>query len=170
MTNTDWQEGHIDPCWNLAHRLLSYINEPFNCLEDQKRWEALGFTQSRFTGDLYDMRFAEPDWISVVREALFMKHWCWSVYKMRPGDVLPEHQDTYDRFCKIFKIDDIAQIWRYVIFLEDWNSGHYFEINRTPVIGWSAGDWICWQGATPHLAANLGNTERYTLQVTGLAG
>lgn len=87
---------------------------------------------------------------------------------MRPGDVLPRHSDTYKRFCELHGIDDIAQIKRYVIFLETWKSGHYFEIDDRPVIDWHAGDWVSWQGGTPHMAANMGFDPRYTLQITGI--
>lgn len=86
---------------------------------------------------------------------------------MRPGDVLPEHSDTYERFCFLHDIKDIAEIKRFVVFLEDWQSGHYFEIQGVPVVGWKAGTWVSWKGSTPHLAANMGQTMRYTLQLTG---
>lgn len=169
MTSSNWQQGHIKPWWDQQHRLLEYINEPFNCPEDLEDWKSLGFTQSRFTGDMYDMRFPEPDWIQNFRTAMPMQHWCWSVYQMRPGDVLPEHRDVYRRFCSLYNITDIAQIKRCVVFLENWCSGHYFEIDGTPVTGWKAGDWVSWNGDTLHLAANVGRTARYTLQITGLA-
>ena len=87
---------------------------------------------------------------------------------MRPGDVLPCHSDTYQRFCNIHGITDISSIRRYVVFLEEWSSGHYFEIAGQAVTGWSAGDWVSWTGGTVHLAANLGHKDRYTLQLTGL--
>jgi hypothetical protein len=55
-----------------------------------------------------------------------------------------------------------------VIFLEDWQSGHYFEIDGTPITAWSAGDVITWRYDVPHVAANVGMTDRYTLQITGV--
>ena len=56
---------------------------------------------------------------------------------------------------------------RIIVFLEDWQSGHYLEINGEPIIEWSAGDWVGWNYDTPHLAANIGMTDRYTMQITG---
>jgi hypothetical protein len=35
------------------------------------------------------------------------------------------------------------------------------------VVKWRAGDVIEWCYDTPHMAANMGSTARYTLQVTG---
>lgn len=86
---------------------------------------------------------------------------------MRPGDVLPEHGDTYDRFCKIHDVKDIQTIRRYIVFLEPWRSGHYFEIDGVPIVQWQAGTWVSWQGDTLHVAANIGSEMRYTLQITG---
>jgi hypothetical protein len=88
---------------------------------------------------------------------------------MRPGDVIPEHGDTFQRFCKLYDISDIRQITRYIVFLETWQSGHYLEIDGAPISLWSAGEWVSWNGSTKHTAANLGSTNRYTLQLTGFS-
>ncbi len=87
---------------------------------------------------------------------------------MAPGTVLPAHSDTYARFRDIHHIIDPNTIWRAVIFLEPWQSGHYFEIDGQPVVNWQAGDTVVWNNDVPHLAANMGYTDRYTLQITGI--
>ena len=87
---------------------------------------------------------------------------------MNPGTVLPRHEDTYARYRVIHNIRDVNSIWRAVVFLQDWQSGHYFEIDDTPVTEWAAGEYALWQGDTPHLAANMGHEPRYTLQITGI--
>jgi hypothetical protein len=53
------------------------------------------------------------------------------------------------------------------VYLEDWASGHYGEMAGQPITGWRAGDWVSWHDDFPHLAANMGRTDRYTLQLTG---
>ena len=63
VQNNAWARGHVDPWWGLQHRDLAYINEPFNDRVALNDWRELGYTQSRFTGDMYDMRNAAPDWI-----------------------------------------------------------------------------------------------------------
>jgi hypothetical protein len=155
------------PVWEHLHHNLPYIHEPFNNDHDVELWRSLGYTQSRFTGDMYDMRFDEPDWMAAVRELIPVENFAWSLYRMRPGDVLPEHRDIYLRYREIYNIEDTAQIRRYIIFLEDWQSGHYLEIDGTPILQWRAGQGVYWHGDTPHLAANIGKTSRYTLQITG---
>lgn len=116
---------------------------------------------------MYDMRNPEPGWIDPFREIFLWRNWAWSVYRMGPGTVLPNHGDTYARYRKIYGILNLDSIRRAVVFLEDWQSGHYFEIDHVPVTGWAAGDYVAWSGATQHLAANMGETPRFTLQITG---
>jgi len=163
-----WRQIWIRDWWGEQHRELEFINEPFNNSKDVDHWRSLGYTQSRFTGDMYDMRFSEPGWIDQFRTILPVKYFSWSVYRMRPGDILPNHSDTYTKFRSLHDIQDISTIRRYVIFLEDWASGHYFEIDGTPVVKWTRGTAVYWHGDTPHLAANIGMTPRYTLQITGV--
>ena len=164
----NWDLGFINSPWWDGHRDLPYINEPFNDPDSLREWQELGYTQTRFTGDMYDMRQPEPHWIEPLRAIWPWEHFSWSVYRMPPGTVLPNHQDTYARFRKLHGINDVETIWRAVVFLEPWQSGHYFEIDDTPVTEWSAGEYAVWRGTTPHIAANMGRTHRYTLQITGV--
>ena len=54
------------------------------------------------------------------------------------------------------------------MFLENWKSGHYFEVDGFPVFNWKAGDYCMWTHSVPHFAANIGIEDRYTLQITGV--
>lgn len=89
------------------------------------------------------------------------------VSKMNPGMVLPMHRDVYQTYRSRRGLDNVNSIRRIIIFLQDWQSGHYLEVDGIPYVNWRAGDWVSWTGATPHLAANLGSSARYTLQITG---
>ena len=169
QSDAKWGRLRIEPTWGLVHRELSYHNEPFNDPISEIEWRGLGYTQRRFTGDMYDMRRDEPGMISIFRELFPWRHFSWSFYRMRPGDVLPEHRDTYARFREIYQVAPGSVIKRAVFFLEDWHSVHYLEIDGEPITKWSAGDGVFWHDDTPHLAANVGKTNRYTLQITGLA-
>ena len=162
-----WVQGRIDPWWRFEHRELDYRNEPFNDDRAIQTWRDLGFTQTRFTGDMYDMRRPEPDWIAPFREHFPLQNFSWSFYRMPPGSVLPRHQDTYQRFREVHRLSADVVIMRAIVFLEDWQSGHYLEMDGAPVVEWRAGDWVCWGNDFPHLAANMGSSDRYTLQITG---
>ena len=162
-----WRTQRVNVFWD-GHRDLPYVNEPFNDPDSLSRWRHLGYTQEKFTGDMYDMRQPEPSWMQPFRDIFNWKHFSWSLYRMGPGTVLPMHQDLYVRFREIYQIKNAGDIVRAIVFLEDWQSGHYFEIDNHPVVSWSAGDTVIWHNDVPHLAANMGQTDRYTLQITGV--
>jgi hypothetical protein len=161
-------KGWIAPVWGSQHRGLEFVNEPFNDTASLDLWHRLGYTQTKFTGDMYDMRSPEPVWMPQVTDKFNWGHISWSVYKMNPGCVLPLHSDTYARFVKLHNVSDINDIVRAVVMLEDWESGHYLEINGVGITNWRAGDYFIWRGTAPHVAANVGLTDRYTLQLTGI--
>ena len=81
IPDTDmWMRGVIShPWWQLEHRILDYQNEPFNDVDTLQKWRSLGFSQSKFTGDMYDMRRAEPVWINPFRQYFDLRHFSWSV-------------------------------------------------------------------------------------------
>lgn len=156
------------PHWGYQHRDLAFVNEDFNDPQSVQQWRAAGFTQTRFTGDMYDMRRPEPKWIDAFRDQFAWSIFSWSVYRMGPGTVLPNHADTYNRFRMLHQIQEVNHIFRAVVFLEDWQSGHYAEYDGRALVNWKQGDWVIWQGDTQHAAANVGFTDRYTLQITGI--
>jgi hypothetical protein len=81
---------------------------------------------------------------------------------------LPTHGDLYTKYINLFDLQGQEhRIRRAIVFLEDWASGHYFEAMGTPHTNWSAGQVMEWTYDTPHMAANIGTTPRYTLQITG---
>lgn len=84
-----------------------------------------------------------------------------------PGQTLPSHVDTFYMISKKFGVapEDCIRI---NIFLEDWESGHYFEINEKPILHWQRGDAIIIEKDEPHLSANNGMKPKYTMQVTGV--
>jgi sugar phosphate isomerase/epimerase len=125
----------------------------------------------KFTGAMCDMRRPQPVW-----NAMFVKYFKqlgWqdvstSYYRMSSGTILPVHQDTYKRYMELFDLAGREHtIHRAIVFLEDWASGHYLEIDSEPIIKWAIGDVVTWCYDTPHMAANMGLTPRYTLQITG---
>lgn len=161
---------NIDPFWDDSYKHLNYTAEPFNNVTDTEQWLAQGYP-GKFVGAMCDMRQQQPSWneifINKFRE-LGWKDIGTSYYKMTSGTILPQHQDTYQRYVKLFNLyGKEKSIHRAIVFLEHWSSGHYLEIDGHPVVNWSAGDVVVWTYDTPHLAANMGIEPRYTLQVTG---
>jgi hypothetical protein len=161
---------NIEPFWGDAYKHLDYTKEPFNNPFDVGRWTAMGFADN-FVGAMCDMRTTQPVWTNHIIAEFTRRGWkdvCTSYYRMDPGTILPTHIDTYKRYIEIFELENLHQsIYRAIVFLEDWASGHYLEVAGKPVVEWKAGDVVTWWYDTPHLAANMGYTPRYTLQITG---
>jgi hypothetical protein len=161
---------NIDRFWNDEFKTLDYVQEPFNDPESVARWVGQGY-QAKITGDLCDMRHRLPCWNHQFIEFYHKRGWQdigVAYYRMHTGTVMPEHQDLYKRYIEVFGLQGQEQsIRRAIVFLEDWKSGHYLELDGCPVVQWSAGDVVEWHYDTPHMAANIGLEPRYTLQITG---
>lgn len=161
---------HIDPFWDDAYKHIAYINEPFNDPESLKLWLTQGY-QPKFCGELADMRHTLPTWVDRFIKIYTYKGWKnigVAFYRMRTGTVMPVHQDLYKRYVSVFNLQgQETKICRAIVFLEDWKPGHYSEVNGCPHVGYRAGHTVEWQYDVPHMAANIGLEDRYTLQITG---
>jgi len=172
METQDWGRGHTVPFWNNEYKQLVYTKEKFNNPDDIIRWRREGYRHPSdlFTGFMCDMKSTQPTWNnSIIRWAerrFSIKNIGTSYYRMTTGTILPVHSDTYKKYIELFdcNIDDIIRI---LIVPEDWKSGHYLEINGVAITKWQAGDYFWWRGDVPHMAANIGVNDRYTIQITG---
>jgi hypothetical protein len=162
-----YKQGLVEPFWGLEHRYLNYQREMFNCEEDLIKWRSQGYSQTHFTGSMYDMKNIMPDWcnrfFSIFENS---ENVGLSFYRMDTCNILPHHRDTYSYYKKLFNIENNLSIWRAIIFLEDWKPGHIFEIEQEPITKWRAGEYVLWQYDSEHMAANLGLEPRYTAQIT----
>lgn len=164
-----YEFGHIDLPWtNYGHRALSYRREPFNNQDDIDKWKAQGHTHTHYTGEMYDMQHPWPSWLAMkpYMDEFPWAHLSWSFYKMTTGTILPEHVDTFKRFKELHEYND-STIYRAVIMLEDWAPGHVLTVADKQFPQWKAGDFVRFHQDVPHMAANLGLEDRYTLQLTG---
>jgi hypothetical protein len=161
---------NLDPFWNDEYLHLDYGVEGFNNPLDTERWLEQGY-QDNFGGAMCDMRKTQPSWNDKFIhhfETLGWKDIGTSYYRMTTGMILPVHQDTYKRYVEVFNLQGKEHtIRRAIVFLEDWSSGHYLELKGVPVTGWKKGFTVVWAYDAPHMAANIGLTPRYTLQITG---
>ena len=160
----------IPKFWDNSYQTLDYVQEKFNDLDSVTEWISQGY-YPKFTGHMCDMRSLQPGWnerfVDIYRE-LGWQDVGTSYYRMDTGTVLPRHSDRYVKYIDLFNLyGQEHRIRRAIVFLEDWQSGHYSECADTPVVNWAAGDVVEWEYNTPHAAANLGLTPRYTLQITG---
>lgn len=172
MATHDWGNGHIQPFWDDSYRHLKYTKKPFNNSADLMRWRREGYSHpdELFTGYLCDMTMTQPPWVTQLvkwfEDYFKVTDVGCSFYRMTTGTVLPVHGDTYGAYRKMFGCE-IQDIVRCLVMPEAWNSGHYLEIAGTSISSWHPGNFYWWQGNTPHMAANIGVADRYTIQLTG---
>jgi hypothetical protein len=170
MATHEFKTYSITPFWNGEYKHLPYIREPFNDAEQVNKWVTQGFG-AKITGELCDMRFTLPTWASQFVD--YYTHQGWkdvgiAFYRMTSGTVMPEHSDLYKRYVNMFNLSGQEHtIRRALVLLEDWQQGHYLDCMGTAFVMWKAGDVVEWAYDTPHTAANIGTTDRYTLQITG---
>ena len=168
MATHEW--FNIAPFWNDEYKHLTYTKEKFNDPVTEIVWQDAGF-RGPFGGWMCDMRNTQPSWNEQFIDFFTTLGWQdigTSYYRMDPGSSLPEHIDTYKKYIELFDLKgQESKIRRAVIFLDPWQSGHYAECDGVPYTDWIAGFTLIWSWDAPHIAANLGLTPRYTLQITG---
>lgn len=171
MTHANWWAGHVTPIWR-DYKDLNWINEPFNDPVMLKTWQDIGHVYQKYTGLLFDQRNPMPAWVHALEAHIRYewpsepKNYGVSIYCMKPGTILPYHHDAYVKYKQLHNVTDDSKIYRMLFLMEDWRPGHILEVDGVPFTNWKAGDYAAWQNATPHMAANLGSEDRYTLQVT----
>jgi hypothetical protein len=170
MATQECSKYHIDCFWDTEYVNLTYIQEQFNDAAKLAKWQEIGY-QNVATGYMCDMRSPQPSWNTQFIDIFKRKGWQdigTSYYCMTAGTILPTHSDLYLKYVKIFNLQGQERnIRRAIVFLEDWQSGHYLECAGESITQWHAGDTVEWVYDTPHLAANVGTKPRYTLQITG---
>lgn len=160
--------GHIIPFWNDEFKKFNYVKQSL-LDEEIKRWKDEGYDKKfikSLSGSMFDNKNPLPEWVKKFDDKFKLKNQTYNFYKMETFEIMPPHVDHYNTYVKLFNADR-SQINRVIVMLEDWKSGHYFELDGKSYTNWRAGDWFMWNNNIPHAAANIGNKPRYTLQITG---
>lgn len=131
--------------------------------EQNELYRRIGFTRDNTT---YYRAFEVDNDVHEFCKTLFPRYSV-GILKQPPGQTLPSHEDTFFKFAEAHNVDPY-KCCRVNVFLEDWQSGHYLEINETPVLQWKRGDAIIIKRNEPHLSGNMGMTSKYTMQITGV--
>lgn len=149
---------------HINHDVLSNLNfENFaQCYQQVKETEIY---YNKHNSSIWQMFDESPEWIHNLARKIpqDFDHHVVSVIKVLPGNTIPVHQDKHYILQQAYGIGDT---WRYLIFLENWKSGHYFEIDNRPIINWKKGDWIKFHRSKWHLGGNMGIEPFYSAQIT----
>ena len=162
----------LKPFWDDEFKHLDYRKEIFNDDYAIDKWRANGYENpiESFSGEMANFHDRLPSWndkfIEFAENSYELKDIGVCYYRMGTNEIIPNHFDAYNVYTKKFncKTEDVHKI---LFFLDDWKSGHYFELMGHPFVGWERGNFAHWTGKTAHFAANIGTEYRYTLQITG---
>jgi hypothetical protein len=105
-------------------------------------------------------------WLNKIAEKIGLSNCGFTFYKMSTGDIMPRHTDHFNTYQKIFNVEK-SKVWRAVVVLQDWEPGHYFDIEHRAIVNYKRGEFVLFDAFCEHSAANLGLKDRYTLQITG---
>ena len=144
---------------------FNYTKQPIKDSEVFK-WRKQGYYHKSFTGALYSSKNPMPRWTIDVSNSIGLKNCGYTFYKMETLDIMPPHYDHFETYCKVFNINQ-DQVYRAIVFLEDWKPGHYFEYNKIGLTSWKKGDYVMYSHDIEHAASNIGIESRHTLQITG---
>jgi len=114
----------------------------------------------------YYQTFDLPEEYHTFAKSIFTEY-SLSVIKQMPGQTIPQHFDTFYKFCERNNCSKI-DVCRLNFFLEEWKTGHYFEINNEPYVDWGKMNFKIIRYGHPHLSGNMGMEPKYTMQITGL--
>jgi len=163
--------GSIKKFWNIEKiKELPFKKEPvpnFDSWKEAKFYPAEMVTDSQCSDKTAEELMLDWEWT----KQFHISEWEMTavcVYKLSQGKVTPWHTDHFINFRNFYKIPNDRLILRRMIFLEDWQPGQLFAIDRITHTDWSAGDWIEWTQEHYHMGANLSNEIRYTVQLTGV--
>lgn len=163
-----YKTGHVDSWWDDSFKHLNYEIPELTNTYDIIEWDKQGFSGFKYGGGIYNMKNHLPDYAKPFLSLFNWKNVSLQFFILKTMWAVPPHSDGYPGYLKRNNIDNINHVCRAVVFLEDWKSGHYLEVDGNPIVDWQAGDWVWWRGDTPHYAANIGLENRYTLQITGI--
>lgn len=158
--------GSVPVNWNRAdYENLQYFKQPIK-QEEINTWRDQGYYHQSFSGWMYDSRNPMPEFVNAVAEHIGLHNCGFVIYRMDTLDIMPTHVDHYETYERVFNVPR-DRINRALVLLEDWQAGHYLEVDGVSYNNWRAGDYVVWSADVPHAAANIGRAPRYTLQITG---
>lgn len=157
--------GNIPVIWDSGYKDFEFVKQPLMETEITN-WRSLGYYHESFSGMMYDSKNPMPEWVSKAADLIGLENCGFVFYKMSTLDIMPNHVDHFNTYTSIFKVDR-DDVYRALLFLEDWKSGQYLEVDGKMLSSWKAGDYVIWHADVDHASANIGVSDRYALQITG---
>lgn len=161
----DWATPELLSIIEKHDGKTSYVWDPDRwaghpALDQIREKSELHYTDPRFCFNQFDAWSPEIKHLNLTLPIPITRQQSyWWIIKLKPGKMQPVHVDphTVERKNTI----------RYSMFLKDWEPGHIFLYEDKALMNYKAGDMYEWIYPTmEHGVANIGFTNRFTLQIT----
>ena len=107
------------------------------------------------------------EWEQTIMDWLPLQHPVSRPTLQKPGNVMPWHQDQFF-FFKRKHPEQYNNVVRFIVFMKDWEVGHLLQAGNSVITHWQAGDVVLWHPDRMHIGANVGVTNKWTQNVTGI--
>ena len=159
-----WFQGQVELPEDTGYKKLRYTKQP-PYPDDLTEWKRQGYTHDSFTGEMHIVKDSLP-WLDKIASKIGLQNCGFTFYNMSTNDIMPRHKDHFNMYQSLFNVDK-SKVWRAVIVLQDWEPGHYFDIEDRAIVNYKKGEFVLFDAFCSHSAANLGLSDRFTLQITG---
>jgi len=171
-------EGHVDLSFVTDDMLKAIeFNEVNHVPHGNGLWTELGIPEPDFvpgTTNVHQVFDADcPKWTNKVKQLFdWVDYGTVTLNKLEPGQFIPPHADTLYRLKEYIKEHDLditdSELVRVNIFLQDKQIGHFLDIGNVGIGDYRKGDYVLLYPGVLHTVGNLGYTNRYTMQITGI--
>ena len=157
----------IDVNWTIDEiKDLKYTNVLAN-FDNAELFLQAGHSKKHMSIQNYFESNTMPESILNVKQYFDWNNCTVAINLLKPGRYLPTHSDLYTKYANLFKINNIENIQRAIIMIEDWLPGQMIEVDNVITNKWVAGQVFTWTGKVKHAAYNFSLKNRYAIQVTG---
>lgn len=177
MPDTSLIKGHINIDFLTDEMLDETIFKETHHIEFT--WEELGLPKPKVKQEsaIVHQSFGSdcPDWAHEIKNmfANTIEHSMVTINLIEPGFFIPPHRDAFLKLREFARVNNIditdKEPVRINLFLQDHKIGHYFEMDDKVCFNYKKGDYAIIKLGKIHSVINIGNENRYTLQVSGFA-
>jgi hypothetical protein len=142
--------GNTEDIWTDEHEYFNYVISTFDPLIE-----------------IYEAEGKDFNWLLEISNILGLINCEFRFLKFKKDSKVCSNKNVFENFSEKTKLNK-SRIWQACLFLDEWKSGHYFEIQNKPLTCYKKGDYAVWTYDENFLQANLGSDNMYILEILGI--